>query len=1292
MPNIVYAGLQDGGICRSTDGGVHWESVLFKTDSYIGNIIATPEGIYAASHNIGLRRSQDHGVTWDEIGVAHEVRVNNVFFSPHGDGLLLVNSQDARVFIGQDSGERWQEATGDLPREWISCLAASGSDEYWAGQSNGFDGGLYHTTDGGRHWEKATLPQPPDTDVFSVLIDNDDPQTVYVSLGNVHNEGRPPEHDYLFITHDGGESWQPLPHPYDGGSGFWWFLTHSPDGAIYLSAALTVYRSTDQGATWTEISFKEPLGGIGTGDIHRMAIDPTNPDTLYLPLLNGVGKSTDGGKTWSLHNEGMVFTRINLLATHAINPGTIFAAASGGEGTFRSTDYGGHWTWLNKGGLLHPWVDELVADPVDTETVYEIVDISDVYRSTDGGDIWNQVWADFHYSSISALSIAPSDPDIIYALKNGFGIFKSEDGGNDWRFLHQSGIDYTYSIAVHPQNPDVVFSGYNPKPFQDWAMVRRSFDGGYSWETVLKVPQSAGITSIAIDSNNPDTVYAGSVGEEGGSIFKSTDGGDTWTELNENFIMCTVWGQPQLIVDPDDPSVAYAATWLAGTWKTTDAGTTWTLLREAPVSATALSFNAQNSDVIYLADRTAPIVWKSTDAGATWQKVADFSRDRAFLLNRVFADGDTVYAATFGPGLHAGKLYKSTDAGSTWVDITGILPRSVLDVAVDPTDPDIIYVTTHIYGAYKSINGGNTWVEMQGFPNIGAYDIEVDTVDPTIMYACGLSGSVPDWCMGTDTYTFTDGAGAYKSIDSGSTWNQILTTSNECRAIRLHPNNHNMLFAVAMDDGLQVSIDGGNSWTSYNTGLGTQVLTSCAVNGDKIYVGSQASGVYSGDIDMDRGSVTWKPGRSNKPVPEVYSLQIEVDPAASDRIFVGSNPGGLYRSDDGGVTFYDKNFLTPTVIVDDPYRQGYYTFALNPSDTSEIWLGTWGKGVFKSYDNMDFDITAHGNDREMLGKHIYQIVVDPRPPHAVYAATEEGVYRTTDGGATWHDISNGLDTSQIRTLTLSPNGALYAGSLGYGLYRYDSGAAVWRQMAPFRQFGTFWPIWDDRPLYQYSSLLINPIDNQTMYLGTFPAGIYKTTDGGANWREHNVGWTNDGVFSLVFHPEDMNIVYAGTYNGVNRSADGGEHWEMWDNGWPAEQWVFSIAFDPRDPNVMYACSKNGEDMGRGRDEFRGTIMKSTDGGASWSPITTGLNINQEFYNIIVDPVSPDTLYLATQGEGVFISRDGGNHWSPWNEGLANLVSGSNGNNVTNVLALSADGKVIYFGTSGSGVWRRGLDR
>ncbi len=995
---------------------------------------------------------------------------------------------------------------------------------------------------------------------------------------------------------------------------------------------------------------------------------------------------------------------INVLAIDPANPDILYATDAGG-GIFKTTDRGKSWNEVFAGDITHNLSDELVVSPHDPEKVWYVSDAAKVFETTDGGATWDQIIDScgdgFRFGSVYAIAPAPSDPDTIYALKDGFGIFKSTDGGNSWLFLDQSEVDYTYSIAVHPTNPDIVYSGYNPKPSQDWAMVRQTTDGGKSWQTALRVPCSKGITSVAIDPTNPDTIYAGSTGDCG-KIYKSNDMGNSWSRLNEHFTMCTVWGQPQLIVDPTDTSIAYVATWLAGTWKTTDAGETWTLLRDAPISSTALSLNALNPTIIYSADRTTPKLWKTTDAGLSWEEVADFTGDGAFMVNRVLADGDTIYVATFGPDLHGGKLYKSINSGLNWTDISNTLPRAVLDVAVDQTNQDIVYITLHPHGANKSIDGGKTWVELENFPNIGAYDIEVDPVDPTVLYACGAGGFwVPDWCQEPEGYAFNDGSGVYKSTDAGLTWSKILDTSNECRAIRLHPSDHNVLFAATMNDGLQISTDGGRSWNSYNTGLDTNVLTSCAVSQDKIYVGTQGCGVYSGKVDMANWSVVWQPNLSNKPVPEVYSLLIGVDPMNSNRLFVGACPGGLYRSDDGGTTFYDKNFLTPSVISDDPSRHGFYTFALNPNNTNEVWLGTWGKGLYKSYDGMDFGIGAHGKpfsmrwwammdvkgfeiganiaEMKIYGTHINQIVIDPEPPHTVYVATEEGVFKTSDDGATWIDFNNGLDTPQIRTIAITADGRLLCGSLGYELYYYDVSNERWVQMNAFGDFD----VRNDRPLQQHTSLLFYPLEPDVIYFGTSPAGIYKSADGGQRWRESNVGWANDGALSLVFHSENPDIIYAGTYNGISRSMDGGEHWQKLNQGWPEEQWVFSIAFDPVDSNVMYACSKNG---GVSREGFRGTVMKSTDGGSNWFSITNGLSLNQEFYKVIVDKNDPDIIYLVTQKEGVFISRNGGDSWLPWNEGLTNLSI--DGNNIPDPMVQSIDGKYLYFGSAGSGVFRR----
>jgi photosystem II stability/assembly factor-like uncharacterized protein len=308
----------------------------------------------------------------------------------------------------------------------------------------------------------------------------------------------------------------------------------------------------------------------------------------------------------------------------------------------------------------------------------------------------------------------------------------------------------------------------------------------------------------------------------------------------------------------------------------------------------------------------------------------------------------------------------------------------------------------------------------------------------------------------------------------------------------------------------------------------------------------------------------------------------------------------------------------------------------------------------------------------------------------VYIGTENGVYSSSDGGQSWFSMNDSLVSLDVKTLYMSPGNQLYAGTRGYGLYQWMNDH--WMAHDGFDNWGQFWPIWNDRPKYQYTSLLIHPEDHSRMLLGTFPQGIYKSKDGGATWKERNIGFTNDGVFSLVCHPENPELVYAGTYNGMNRSLDFGDHWEMWDNGMPPEQWVFSIDFNPIDPDIMYACSKNGENEGDGRIGFRGTVMKSSDGGEHWVEITNGLvdkddSLHQEFYNIIVDRFDPNTIYLTAEF-GVYISRDGGGLWEPWKEGLINHFPGTNGNNVTHAFTLSADHSMLYFGSDGSGVRRR----
>ena len=111
-----------------------------------------------------------------------------------------------------------------------------------------------------------------------------------------------------------------------------------------------------------------------------------------------------------------------------------------------------------------------------------------------------------------------------------------------------------------------------------------------------------------------------------------------------------------------------------------------------------------------------------------------------------------------------------------------------------------------------------------------------------------------------------------------------------------------------------------------------------------------------------------------------------------------------------------RTFLTPSIKVDDPAMQGYYSFDISPQNPSIIWLGAYGKGMYVSYDGMDYDMVANGADDIMAGKHITDVRIDPTDVNTVYAATQEGVFVTRDSGEHWEAINQGLDTLDIRSL------------------------------------------------------------------------------------------------------------------------------------------------------------------------------------------------------------------------------------------------------------------------------------
>ena len=263
-------------------------------------------------------------------------------------------------------------------------------------------------------------------------------------------------------------------------------------------------------------------------------------------------------------------------------------------------------------------------------------------------------------------------------------------------------------------------------------------------------------------------------------------------------------------------------------------------------------------------------------------------------------------------------------------------------------------------------------------------------------------------------------------------------------------------------------------------------------------------------------------------------------------------------------------------------------------------------------------------------------------------------------------------------------------SAGYGVYRLPPGKKRWQHLGRPVGIGE-WKAWDRR-LYQYSSLLFDPIRAGRVYLGHFPGGFFVSDDGGHAWRSSGLGIGNDGMFSLAVHPEEPQRLFAGTYNGILRSDDGGRTWHDSSTGMPPEQWPFTVVIDDEDPRLMYTATKNGQNKGfcdRNHDTFCGVVMRSADGGETWQPITEGLDAHAEYYMVELDPRDHDVLYLSSS-RGVFVSADRGETWRPANGGLEVVGEFFVRDNVAQNLKLTADDRYLLLAVVGYGVWRAEL--
>ena len=295
-----------------------------------------------------------------------------------------------------------------------------------------------------------------------------------------------------------------------------------------------LFHSADSGENWRRIGSPFP----GESQIRALAVDPKNSNVVYAGADNGIYRSEDSGMNWAKLDSPMDGLKIWAIAINPSDPNTIFAGTSP-PFLFRTRDGGKSWDKLSANiaqecAIGLPRITALVVDPVDSDTVLAGVEIDGVYRSRDGGDTWSQVQGitnpDIHGM---AFSLGEQKTVLVSTPRE---IFASQDDGETFQSLMTSSslpMPYCRWVAVKPDNPEVLFVANGDAAVGNTGTIRRSTDGGQSWEErPLPVEPNSPVWNFATNPADPELILANSVY---GELYRTQDGGDSWDKIKKEF-------------------------------------------------------------------------------------------------------------------------------------------------------------------------------------------------------------------------------------------------------------------------------------------------------------------------------------------------------------------------------------------------------------------------------------------------------------------------------------------------------------------------------------------------------------------------------------------------------------------------------------------------------------------------------------------------------------------------------------------------------------------------------------
>ena len=663
-----------------------------------------------------------------------------------------------------------------------------------------------------------------------------------------------------------------------------------------------------------------------------------------------------------------------------------------------------------------------------------------LWKTTDGGTTWRAVTdGQITSSSVGAIGQCEKNPDVVYIgmgevqlrgnIMQGDGVYKSTDAGKTWT---HSGLRESQAIGrlrVHPDNCELVYAAvlghpYGPHPERG---VFRSRDGGASWEKVLYRNDTTGAVDLVIDPTNPGTLYASfwqvhrtpwslSSGGPDGGLFKSTDGGDTWTELTANpGLPAGPLGKIGVAVSPADPNRV------------------WAIIEAAEGG-----------------------VFRSDDAGATWTRTNDERklRQRAFYYTRIYADPkdkDVVYVQNVG-------FFRSKDGGKTFPKQIRVPHSDNHDLWIAADDPDRM-VEGNDGGGNVSFNGGQTWTD-QDYPTAQLYHIIATNHVP--YWVCGAQQDNSTACMrsrgwpqmaphvavggGESGYIASDpeNPNIFYAGNYGGTLSRFDYETGQRRSINVWPENPMGHSASDIRERFQwtfpivfsrtgpktLYVGSQHLWKSTTEGMSWE-----RISGDLTRADPKTLGPSGGPITLDQTGV------------ETYATIFTIAPSPHDAntIWTGSDDGLIHLTRDGGSSWQNvtpagiPEFMRISMIEVSPHRPAtaYVAGKRHQLDDRTPYV----------YRTDDFGRTWTRTNQGIADGHfVHAVREDPVRAGLLFAGTEHGVYVSLDNGASWRPLNRNLPDVQVPDLVVKDDDLVIA-THGRSAYIMDDISAL-RQLSP----------------------------------------------------------------------------------------------------------------------------------------------------------------------------------------------------------------------------------------------------